>query len=183
MKKDNYFIIDGSIPPSENMKKLVNLIFQKEISFDILRGVPPNYSNLYINGIHFDFENATSIVSETAKIKYLRLSFDLNRGKYKYKKKSIRIIEQKIDTKYLRGIFDNFKEIRDANQSAYLEKRLQIEETEKKLAEVKERNNIKYPKMSLYSNDVQFQLVFNKITEDEVDQLVSHWNRMKKFSI
>jgi len=169
------------------MKKLVNQLFQKEISFDVLRGKPPDYSDLYINSIHFAFLTPSKYSHyEDLKLRgigYLQLSFSLHKSKRGYRKKTIKINEQKINIKYLRRIFDNSKELKETDESAYLAKQSQIKEKNERLDKIRERNNIKRPEINLYysSSDLlssELYLTFSKITEDDVDHLMSYWNRI-----
>lgn len=183
--KNNYFTINPSVSIAENMKNLVNQIFRKEISLDTLIGKPPNYSGLYINQIHFAFGRIPRVYSDSPESKdahYLCLSLDLHKSKYSHKRKSIKIIEQKINTTYLRRTFENFKALKEENESDYLVKLNQTNELRKRISKIKERNNITSSEISLYLNATkpEFQLFFNHISEDAVDQLMTYYNNKIK---
>ena len=178
--KNNYFTIDPGISPTENMKDLVNPIFQKEISLDILRGKPPSYSDLRINEIQFAFVRKFGhAVYESKDIEYLQLSFYLHKRKHDYKKKSIKVENQKISTTYLRNVFNSLKAIKDIDEEAYLLAINIQREGQEKLDKIKVRDEIEYPGTNLYIHNTGFQLSFNALTENDVDYLMSCWHKIK----
>lgn len=191
MKNNNFYTINPLISVDENMKKLAIQEFKKEISFDVLREKLPDYSNLYINGVHFCFKHKISswgTIDESKDIKYLRLNASLlYRNRYNTRKKSIKITEQKtIDIKYLRKVFDNFKTMLEEDKTLYTASQDKRKKEEVIINEIKNRNLINYPETKLYlnnrllSDNILFQLEFYDITEREVDKLMDYWNSIIK---
>ena len=94
--RNTYITLNLELSAPENLKEIANQAFRKEISFDVLRGKPPNYDDLQINGIKFLFVNKNKY--ETPEIKhcvYLQIFFyDSNKRKHNFIRKSSKIDEQ-----------------------------------------------------------------------------------------
>lgn len=195
--KHNYYTIDYTISPQENLKKLVNQNFQKEISLDILRNMPPDYSDLKINKIEFQFYDqkvgGCYRAEDSNKIHSLRLNVLLRKGrkakygsfKNIYKKKSIRIInDTEIDINYLKKIFYEFKDLKEKDEAEYLKNETAGKERETLITEIRNKYNITYPAVYVYISDdtpATFRLSFNKLTEDQVKILMAcYWQQINK---
>ncbi len=180
--KNNYYTINPLILSAESMRKLVNPIFQKEIALDILRGKPPDYSNLTISNINFSFKDAFRYFTHQGnKIRYIYLSLELHKAKHAVRCRSLKIIDYEINTTYLRRAFDQLKALMEEDKERVIAQKQEAEERNKKLDEIREKNNIKYPKVSLYTYKQNiFSLTFNSITEDEIDQIMTYYNKINK---
>jgi len=183
--KNSYITLNPQLSIKDNLKEIVNKEFRKEISLDILRNEPPNYDNLRVNGISIQFIDKYKAHESDSfeSIKYIQMSFYSESSRRScHIRKSIKVDDkQRINIMYLRKCFDKLNEIAESIRNLKLERERKQQETIEILSKIKSRNGIiTDSKISLHKYDTTFQLYFNSITEDDVDYLMSHWNRIKK---
>jgi hypothetical protein len=205
--KDKY-TVDFTISPTENLKRLVNNVFQKEIALDVLKGNQPNYENLSINQVNFCFKKRGTKqniygkyvkkffnLNNSNEITHLTLTTYLNKGRKRrhgrmvgrYKVKSIKIYKGEIDIKYLKDNFNKLKSLHEADEAEYKAQEKLQEEDSKIINEIKSKYDIgQQTNTGIYIQNRkedgtrQFQLLFNYITEDQVRMLISYWHQMRQ---